>query len=1027
MDNQQRQGPGLPISGGAVVIALILGSLFVQQPAFKGSRPKVSGHGVSMSAGLEDVQARLWEDPFAAVRRHRSENPKNAPETIESLAEQIVEKNTEEVTVLGVMVFGGPYAKDAERRIRSRHATLSALAALDYVPDNAEHLRYIKIDLKIDNATKERLTTIVPYEWFIPGSEPKHKLKREILVLWLKDDDFYPTPLAKIGELRRRLQEKPEGPKFVSYSNSVVKLNNLNFKKIKHCNINKIFFEQINLPRNLNRIPKFTFKILGPAGSTNLRAMLDEILKSDSEWEELEGVSIFSPSATAEDELLLEKYDHCNFSNVTRVFEDKVKPVTFLRTIGTDRVLTDALVEELARRGADPLDPKNHIALISEWDTFYGRALPRTFIKSVKNKKEKNKKEKNKKEETDDSIHRFSYLRGIDGQLPGDLHSDASGSVSSANKNRDKDTKALERPVGHGQFDYLRRLATSLEHCDEEIKRKGKGRIKAIGVLGSDVYDKLLVLQALRDRFPGAVFFTTDLDASLLHPEEYKWAHNLVIASNFGLELHPELQRQKGIPPFRDNYQTSLFFSTMMALDSNQTRIQEGIKKEKWLQPRIFEVSRSGAFDLSINQEEGENKIGLDGTRRFLTSIHPLRPDLGPSEKTEWAIALALLLAVVFFSLYRWYFGYLRAETNIRLPALYFVKFAVFGAFVLAVIIYKQGCGGEPFALFEGISVWPTEFLRFFSGVLSLYFMYFGYRKIRDSDKMLSRFFLPKQTSSPGKRSLAERRAGNGSVDTVSLWKTYSQKSDPKRRFTQVILLGIVYFAFCGSIIYIFGRPFVPYRGDISFWVDKIVLFVFSVLPLIMLIFWVVDATKLSVWLISRISEKKTAWPEGPTRCFGRALNIDPRYVNDCIDIRVIAEYSEVVGRLIYHPFLVFIVVLISRSRCFDNWDMPLGLVIVILLGMAYAVYCAVILRRSAEKARGMAVKQLWVQQVHAKGQGDEAKHISEQIGLMIESIRSLRQGAFLPFFQQPLVQALALFFGSSGSFLLLEYMSWMK
>ena len=40
----------------------------------------------------------------------------------------------------------------------------------------------------------------------------------------------------------------------VSYSNSVVKLKNLNFKKIKYSNINKIFFEQINLPRNLNRI-----------------------------------------------------------------------------------------------------------------------------------------------------------------------------------------------------------------------------------------------------------------------------------------------------------------------------------------------------------------------------------------------------------------------------------------------------------------------------------------------------------------------------------------------------------------------------------------------------------------------------------------------------------------------------------------------------------------------------------------------------------------------------------------------------
>jgi len=44
---------------------------------------------------------------------------------------------------------------------------------------------------------------------------------------------------------------------FVSYSNSVVKLKNLNFMKNKYCNINNLFFKQINLPRNLNRIRFF--------------------------------------------------------------------------------------------------------------------------------------------------------------------------------------------------------------------------------------------------------------------------------------------------------------------------------------------------------------------------------------------------------------------------------------------------------------------------------------------------------------------------------------------------------------------------------------------------------------------------------------------------------------------------------------------------------------------------------------------------------------------------------------------------
>ena len=46
---------------------------------------------------------------------------------------------------------------------------------------------------------------------------------------------------------------------------------------------------------------------------------------------------------------------------------------------------------------------------------------------------------------------------------------------------------------------------------------------KAIGVLGSDVYDKLLILQALKQNFPHAIFFTTDLDARLFPPREIQW------------------------------------------------------------------------------------------------------------------------------------------------------------------------------------------------------------------------------------------------------------------------------------------------------------------------------------------------------------------------------------------------------------------------------------------------------------------------------------------------------------------------
>jgi hypothetical protein len=78
-----------------------------------------------------------------------------------------------------------------------------------------------------------------------------------------------------------------------------------------------------------------------------------------------------------------------------------------------------------------------------------------------------------------------------------------------------------EAAEGHKQLDYLRRLADRIRRDDRRLRAEGRGEIAAIGVLGSDVYDKISVLRALRGEFPRAVFFTTDLDARLSSPRQY--------------------------------------------------------------------------------------------------------------------------------------------------------------------------------------------------------------------------------------------------------------------------------------------------------------------------------------------------------------------------------------------------------------------------------------------------------------------------------------------------------------------------
>ena len=123
--------------------------------------------------------------------------------------------------------------------------------------------------------------------------------------------------------------------------------------------------------------------------------------------------------------------------------------------------------------------------------------------------------------------------------------------------------------------------------------RTGTG-IFAIGVLGSDVYDKLLVLQSLRKRFPNALFFTTDLDAALSFKTNLSVTRNLIVASAYGLSLQAQLQRS--IAPFRDVYQTAGYYATLRAISEPG---DEASKRRAYGSPGIFEVSRNGAVDLT--------------------------------------------------------------------------------------------------------------------------------------------------------------------------------------------------------------------------------------------------------------------------------------------------------------------------------------------------------------------------------------------------------------------------------------------
>jgi hypothetical protein len=133
----------------------------------------------------------------------------------------------------------------------------------------------------------------------------------------------------------------------------------------------------------------------------------------------------------------------------------------------------------------------------------------------------------------------------------------------------EKDTQTLERPIGESQYDYLRRISGHLHNIDSGLRKQtdkegNEKKIKAIGILGGDVFDKLLILRALRPEFPEALFFTTDFDEAFTIKSELPFTRNLIISSSFGPNLSEWLQGD--IPFFRDTHETSAFLATQLAI-----------------------------------------------------------------------------------------------------------------------------------------------------------------------------------------------------------------------------------------------------------------------------------------------------------------------------------------------------------------------------------------------------------------------------------------------------------------------------
>lgn len=1038
-------------AGLAAIITALIGLLMYSPSELNSLRPGVEPSSSKYSGVAQDVDARLWQDPFQAIKEaaknvsgesftiekfdgknftfklsKSKESEDHPPKQIYGLTKRI---DGTEIRLMAVMMSAAPTPEQHEARLRRRYALVSALANRGYAPVDAEHIGYFKTI----EPEKLGLPKAVPFEWFEKSSNDGKPSR--VLVLWVDDSQFFHIPIEKISKIIEQATEPI---------------------------INEL---KVNAWGSISRI------VMGPNSSDHLKAMAMEVSKlaDNLECSSIDKIKFYSALATTADSNILDDTTNPRQEGLAN-FMCK-RGIFLTRTITDDETVIKALVKELRERHVME-DKKgddgegDHVVLLSDWDTLYGRTLPTAFGKAYEHRSSV----KCGSLDSNALIHCFKYIRGIDGILPG---ASARSEEKSATKNKPEPGAVLkpdDRPDGMSQKDYLRRLVEEIRLLDKRLLKKEnclnpsrRCGVAAIGVLGYDVYDKLMILRALRPYFPNKIFFTTDLSASYWSPAELPYTHNLLVASSFGQRLG--YFQQKGIPPFRDGYQTAFFFSTLMALDK-MDHVKAG-----WIDtPRIFEIGRNGPVDLSVPREHRMNEKERADCEQNLSaclSIHPLSiaEFSGSSHVAElgWALTALLLLYLTSWSVRRWTNHILlnkeAGDSKRWLGKLHWRRIVL--ALCLILIVLKAGeivasFNIEPLLWFEGVSIWPSELLRF-AALIACWVLLFDVRKriAMNDEEMATAFGLkekekneqpsshvvappPDEAGSPkGYCSSALKwqskkekvwlcdatpgGMGNKVVIVNRLWEEYRRLGEFKRRFCRSFKGILVFFLFAGFSIALSGGLTVPARGDAAFLIDRLLIgtAIFFVLLLTML---VVDASRLCAAFISHLDEAQSDWATGSKNPSCEMIQqadmwrLNSSYIACWLDVQFVARHTKALQKLIWYPILPIFLLAIARSPIFDDWSHPPGLIATMGVLIVYLISCAFWLERGAKKMRRKATVHLGEElRTLYHLPGDNLIKIG-QLEKMIKEIEELKEGAFLPFFQQPWVEAvLTLASGAGG------------
>ena len=1015
------------------LVAAALGSALLFDPPLESQRPS------NPSAVLEAPQhrqfplARLWQDPLHAVYAHwnAADEPRKSIPFVTDAAIGAAgpgggaDGGGRDVLRLFVMMPGTPYSNDRETRRRQRHAVVSALTSRDFVPGDETRLRYFHAppfrqpsDVAAAGSSSDQM--LVAYETYEPATGTELSRRVSVAVFWLNAEDFLLYPLHKVSALVAALDWRrcPD-----------------------------------------SGIP--TTVLLGPPSSSVLRAMLEEpeaapavvtgflrqiaqVAQKGPDFETLAssarvargGLRVFSSRATIPVGRLCRPANaRCRAAgsgdaatadadvaggDVTR----GLRVASFHSVIADDGRVLEAILRELVVRGACKVkEDSPRVVIVSEQDTLYGRLLGGVAEHAAKRVHEQ--------EGCKIRITKHGYLQGVDGESPGvegpaRRNEPASGDAAPAVPARAVPSLpggGFEQPFGAAQLDYVRRLS-------ERLENESNASLVAIGVLGNDLYDKLLILQALRERHPGVVFFTTDMDARLLAPAVYPWTRNLIVGSAYGLSL----QKLPAVT-FRDSYQAALFAAVRQALNlpevlgppepsSTGSRPSPGTTEVPGPpEPKLFEISRTGVVPL----------------------------DAPGSRDRDWKKTAALLTPLAALAVFALVMRRRQREAaaHVRRRRYGFVAvLAAAAAGCLFLFVQYRLRWQEPGPLFDGVSTVPMVTLQLTTIVFAVAVVAFANGRMRHALSHVAGRLggtEPDHGLPALRAAVRDWRAGYGTAvravlswrwisgSLVSTWKYDVAGADKGSEKEAADLWSDVWHysrwgpRFCrigaGLLVGLALREmyFVSVRLEQPLLGQAVTVPGWLVWVLPIMLFWAISYCRdtLGTWQAFIRAVGRFDVPDGKMESEMEST-MESRMKSEAAirghwSMDLLVRCTDLVGPVVVLPLILMVLLLLARSTLFEGWNWTPPLV-AFHVGLAvYVLFVAIAFQREASHARAAVLDRL--REARLVAEAGEATEIEN----VMEYIRSRRDGAFVPWTQHPILQTLVLPLGSVALITLLE------